>query len=424
MSLICSFGSCSSIPEFYCKCQTKATFCKIHADLHSSEDESTHELEPAFILISSSDKAKSINLIKQLIQESEDFRREIIDLTQKMMKMMQESINKLSDYKALLKKNLQELIQRNRIFSSHETCAGEEKVLKALMNLKTEFFKTENLKLFSDKLKGNLKYFQEIYSYYLKVHSDQSLINRNLCCFQTNSNKLVHFDSFKLSTRSFVLSSIEPQGCLACICFIDTKTVFCYGGFLMQNKDNAFLLNIENQTVKSLPAGIPRSCASGQFWDNRVYVFGGYSEELTKKSHYFDLIQSKWVQISHLPELQQDTSTLNVSGKILVSGYRDFLCVYDIKENNYLKCCDKVKTSYSNLLIPYLNRIILLTNRFIFTADKTDLFNWVSCSCHCLFEQTTSKPAIRGKFAYFYTMSNEIFKFDCETFELVKVNYD
>jgi hypothetical protein len=425
MSLICSYGSCSDIPEFYCKCKKLDFFCKFHADLHSSEDESTHDLESAFLFIPTSEKGKSITLLKDLIQESDDFLSEITVLTQKIMKMSEDSIKKLSGYKKLLKWNLKELIQNNRVFSAPETekLATEEKVYETLMQLKTQFFRNENLRAFGTKLKRNLKYFQEIYNYYSK-DSHERFVNRNLCFFVRNSNKIVHFDAFKQSFKSFEVESIQTQGCLASICFVNSKSVFCYGGHSINDKSEAFFINVENRCVKILPKGVPRSCASAQYWNNRVYVFGGYSTSIMKRSHYFDLINESWVPIAGLPSFQQDTSTVSVSGKIVISGYTDFLYAYDIKENNYLKCCDHVKISYSNILIPYLNNIILLMNRLIYIAGKSDLFNWTVHSCLCSFEQTTSKPAVRGKYAYFYTMTNDIYRFDCESFCLIRFNHE
>ena len=59
--------------------------------------------------------------------------------------------------------------------------------------------------------------------------------------FEQNTNNLLKFDPKCETIESFKIHSVEPQGYHSCICKIDKKRLFVYGGFTLKYLSSAFI---------------------------------------------------------------------------------------------------------------------------------------------------------------------------------------
>ena len=139
-------------------------------------------------------------------------------------------------------------------------------------------------------------------------------------------------------------------------------------------------------------------------------------------SVYFDLKTNKWVSIASLPNNCRDTSTLLLEQEILISCYVNYMFSYNTFTNQYLNYCNGLHISYQNILLFYSNKIFLLANPNLYICeDWKSGKKWRQINSGFVFEHTTSKPCFYGKYAYFFTHVNKIYRLDCESFALTMI---
>ena len=97
--------------------------------------------------------------------------------------------------------------------------------------------------------------------------------------------------------------------------------------------------------------------------------------------------------------------------------------VYNTSKNEYINLNNQLSIGYQNILIRYLDKILLPTNPNLYICeDLKEKNNWRMICSGLVFESTTSKPCFNGKFAYFSTTYSKIYRLDCEsgTLSLIK----
>ena len=234
--------------------------------------------------------------------------------------------------------------------------------------------------------------------------------------FKQNMKEFYRFNPKGEILEYYTINSLQNQGYLPSICKIGKSNLFVYGGYSNNCMNSTFIINTSNFSIQELPQGIDSHAAAGQLFSGRIYVFGGTNNQGNlSQSRYFDLIKKEWESISPLPSVCVDTSTLLLDQEILISGCQNIMFVYNISTNQYKNLNNGLQISNQNILIHNFGRIFLLTNSNIYICeDWKGKKNWRQFCSGFSFERTTSKPCFNGKFAYFFTQSNKIYRFDCE----------
>ena len=79
--------------------------------------------------------------------------------------------------------------------------------------------------------------------------------------------------------EDFVINSLRNQGNLSCICKINDSQLFVYGGLSTHYLSSAIIINTENLKIQKLAKGIESYSAACQYFNGKIFVFGGYSSE-------------------------------------------------------------------------------------------------------------------------------------------------
>ena len=417
----CFLDSCKELPEILCKCQGEyEAMCSKHFQNHYQNNQNKfHNLIPAFKTINSDLIGAAIEYFKSLIKKNNEMKSIVLQETEKILKISNElvkSIEKLNRFNVF---NMNQVLKRNRVmiplidrFNIMNTESQAIKNIEELQEIET----INDLKIID---------FQQTFESCCKkisglkncTHESESNSDKDvLYFFKSNTKTLFRFYSNSEALESFTVNSVNTQGILSSICKIDKLNLFVYGGH-PTSMTSTVIINTSNYSIEQLPQGIDSCAASAQYYNKKVYVFGGYCDKgILLQSRYFDLIKKSWFSIAQLPSNCRDTSTLLFDDEILISSFQNNIFTYNIPNNQYLILNAGVLIPNANILIFYSNKILLLTNpNFYICDDYKEKKNWRLVHSRLSFETTSSKPCLNGRYAYFSTYVNKIYRFDCET---------
>ncbi|CAG9320252.1 unnamed protein product [Blepharisma stoltei] len=160
--------------------------------------------------------------------------------------------------------------------------------------------------------------------------------------------------------------------------------LFCYSNWRHKPwgiSGASLIVDLISFTIKKiLPPGLPIRYSGGVYWNNSIYIFGGYDGSKIKSiAKRFDLVQNRWYHICDLPKESDYTSCIVFNRKILISG----LSHTDIYEY------DEVIDEYSEIHVKALKwrkerQLILGNSRAyiiqfpwsIFESRVNDQYHW------------------------------------------------
>ena len=205
------------------------------------------------------------------------------------------------------------------------------------------------------------------------------------------------------------------------------------------NQIKIYKINESTMEPKLLSSGSLNTGFSYQLYYKRLYIFGGNDKTYSfSDSKYFDLNNNNWVFISSLPIANYDVSTLLLEPEILIAGCLSNikhsqntqspvnLHSYQIFKNQYKHINSSLTEIYNSSLFLFQGIIYFVNGLNIYTCDDLEGKNkWVHVKKNEKNEFSSnrlSKPCYRGKYAYCYESSGNIYRFDfeCLTFSLIK----
>ena len=431
MKFNCFHKSCREIAENFCICENEPVLlCENHINSHISSNQSkTHKIMPAFKRVNSDLRGPVIDYFENLIKKNDEMKKKFIKEYQNFIKLSNQILEYFSNFNRLITFiisqvdiNIRVLVPLLDGFYSSDTKSSTISNLSELDVIKIkaiEEFKSINAQSHLDLLYTNISdILKDICDY--KVNYDEV----DMYFFKHNTKELHRFNSIEETIQIYTINSITNQGNLSSICKIDKYNLFVHGGIILSSLDSTYILNTLNLSVQPLPKGIDLCAASAQYFDRKVYIFGGLSNNgIISYSNYFDLARKSWIPIAPLPSICRDTSTILLDQEILISGFKNCMFAYNISTNQYENIKSELLINYYNLLIFFSDVIYLLASPNLYVClDWKGGRNWTLINSGLLFDCTTSKPCINGKYAYFSTCAEKIHRFDCESGTLTTIN--
>ena len=441
--ITCQYLNCISKVDFLCSC-TNPPFnvCASHCGNHMSQDISkVHSMSSIYSSVDSNDIAKVKNWLESHLNKLRLFKSELVQSISYLNKLAFSVVSKIIKFEKMFKDNLTEVLEKKRFLSYSEfgIIKSEKIKVEELKELDFQFYndliKVEDAPkiLFSKKLiegvceKMSQNYYHQAsdidynhaqfpqnYSYQASVIYYSLETNKNLMIFNPSTLKITQMpiNSFEVSRWG---SSIVP---------FSPDKLFIYGGCKNHYYlDDTYIIDLNQQSIEVLPVDIKRRQSTGEHFNNKIYVFGGYGGSNLVYSSFFDLIQKNWVRISDMPLKSRNISTLSINSKILITGYYSSLFLYDPAMDSYDKTIMNFEISSQNILFRYGNRIILVNLDKIYFADCSDIGNFEYVSNRTSFTTVSSKPVIdlKKKLAYFVDYEGDAFMVHCETLKVSKI---
>lgn len=247
---------------------------------------------------------------------------------------------------------------------------------------------------------------------------NDEIIETTLYFFKRKTIEFIEYDPENNGRKIKLANLTENQGSLAAVCRIPGNMLFFSGGLHDNFLNSAFLINLDSNTFENLPRLDPNHTACATYYKGKVYIFGGhtgYQSLITCNA--FDLGTKSWIHLTNLPIATSTTSALVINDKFLISGYENFLDEYNAQTNTFKVISEDLYISTINLLIKDGGRICLMSNN-IYIADINDIENWRYVGKTTLFNSSTSKPVVRGRFAYFSDCDCNVYLFSLDSYKI------
>ncbi|OMJ82029.1 hypothetical protein SteCoe_17416 [Stentor coeruleus] len=431
MELKCLSPCCKKYPSLYCYCtEEPQTLCNKHIIEHKdSSPHLFHNIKTIYRVIPIHKRFSMITYLQEEIISLKQKQKSFMSELQKVQVMintisitvLQNINNKIRMCHSLLK-NVLHVKKINTLYRRINSSDKNVNVKDLRFEIMKKFdaIKGKNWKIIYDDIKNFVDMTQNFN--YCRSDLKQENIDDCVYFFKPGTTTLLEFDVKGCNTKSFNLTFNENQGYLAGICKIPGNKLFITGGYVnnMLIKDCTFMVDLESKTVEELKKTHKRAMASANYYQNKVYVFGGFSGGIAMRNcDVYDLIEKNWGSATMLPTSVCNTNAVNLKGRFLIAGYQNFLYLYDVKGNWYQEVA-KVLVSAYNMIVKNGEKLFLIGVR-IYTGNTYDLKNWKDSKKLSISENSTCKPIVRGNYAFYSDWKSNVYRFNCSTLDVEKI---
>lgn len=401
MEFECSFKRCNNEPARCCKCTEPWTLlCSDH--FHSPPGD-VHKMSSITNLFNPEYKSR---ILQNLLEQAKDIkaqRQTVLKFTEELISFVQKDTKALLDQLKILESNISSLIQQistTRVIPDIEI--PEFYILKQVAN--GNFPEGYNIKeLFS--VHGLLNK----YEWQLNAEFDFNEPAKTPLMYaerNTNIGNIIDIDLKSIYYCS--IAGIGPLGIFAASCLLPNNQIFYYGGYLknqlniQEYSNKCYIIDLESEKFIEKATGKPKnSLSSCAYFNNEVYVFGGYQNGCLTECQKFNIACNKWNQISPLPSVSYFVSSVEFNSKIYLSGsIIQNLLMYDPKKNNYFDILN-LADSHTKVIFKSENILFLLKSQRVYWAKSN---TWMSKYNQNILPQNSTLlcyPIIKKFSAYF-----------------------
>ncbi|CAG9321838.1 unnamed protein product [Blepharisma stoltei] len=243
----------------------------------------------------------------------------------------------------------------------------------------------------------------------------------NFNLFTKGSSDLIEVNLDDFSKTHHKLSI--PEICLderICICPLPDGKYFCYGNIakIGQASGITFIVNQKNE-ILNLPAWTSILGCFPIYLENCVYVFGGEYVER------FNLIKWKWEKIIKFPPKCRLCTCALIGKKILFSGYSfNGIFLLDLLTLSFSWHSLETLSNKAKLLCNVKNTIYLVDfSGKIFQSEIGNPFIWSFEGNFQPLRNSTPENKIFYKNCIYFTIGNQIFKFDLTKKNVQTINF-
>lgn len=249
--------------------------------------------------------------------------------------------------------------------------------------------------------------------------------DKNLYFVYTGSDELIEFSPSSLMYKAHNAIGLGNGGGGNSICFIPGNKVFTYGGCYNEYSDKAYEIDLITYKLKELPNGIKRTAAQATYFNDRVYIFGGYffdkNEFFYNSSNCYDIQQNQWLSLSNMPVgIAFTTSILLDDNTFLIAGSsrqpKSFIGTYSINTNSYSLMSDKMNSHNISVLVQDGENVYLI-GKNIYTAKITQLSKWKKNGKANVVNLVSSSVVIHKRIAYFADTASHVFSFHLDSLQ-------
>ncbi|OMJ77228.1 hypothetical protein SteCoe_23223 [Stentor coeruleus] len=384
--------------------------------------------------LSSESKKKILSFTHQGIKDIKNHKKKILKHAEELIKQIQSTtsfyLKTLTNYHNFYIK-IQETINNNTLpLKFFDIDDIENLQYEDLKKIVIKYTKTDILQCLSlvNNLEVQIKkcfhidlipksMIQEFYDY-----------DKNLC-FIDSSGTLIEFFPLSLTYKLHNIEGFMNNDIGGSMCFIPGNKFFIYGGCFNDYSDKAYEIDLITYKYKKLANGIKRTAAQGTYFNDRVYIFGGYFfnkvEFFYNSSDYYDIKLNQWVSLSDMPVgIAYTTSVLLDNNTFLIAGSsrqpKSFIGTYSISSNSYSLMSDKIDSYNISVLIQDEEKVYMIGKK-IYSAKKSKLGKWKKNGKANIVNSVSSSVIIKKRIAYFADTANQVFGFNLDSLQLKQI---
>lgn len=359
--------------------------------------------------------SKIIARIKQIEEERLSF----LSHHSKIMSMLNEYaakhtenlFKKLSFYETLLKaaKNGCNLTMtyRKRIVENEELDEDLEFAIEEIKKKKKTKTKTDI------KIYEILPIYKENPIFLFEEPSSE----QNLYFFKRFTKNLVELNTSSLITKLNCINIKENQGECPSVCMISNSQLFISGGLSTDYLSSSYLIDIKTMTAEILQNSRKRAYATGSYFKEKVYIFGGHDTKAMKNSDVFDLRSKTWISLPDLPTPQSCTSTLALKNRIFIDCGGRKAYIFDTEKNLYTDPIGKIKKIEIGVFIKDGEKILCIENEVNLSREE-DLKKWKKVAKAGLTGIPSSSCVKRGRCAFFVLENCKVYQIHLDNYEV------
>lgn len=431
MELKCLSRSCKKYPSLYCYCtEVPQTLCNKHVIEHTdSSPHLCHNIKTIYKIIPPHKRfTMAVYLQEEIIslkQKQKNFMSEFQKVQTMINTISMTIIHNINSKIRMCHNLLKTVLHAKKVNTKYRRINSSDKNVN-IKDLKFEIMKqfdmskSRNWKIIYDDIK-NFVDMTENFNY-CRSDVKQEEIDDCVYFFKPGTTTLLEIDVVSSNTKIFNLNVYEKQGYLAGICKVPGNKLFVTGGYVNNKmlKDCTFMIDLESKKVEELKKTQKKAMACASYYQNKIYVFGGFSgENAIKNCDVYDLIEKSWGSAAMLPISVCNTNVVSLKGRFLIAGCHNFLYLYDVKGNWYQEVAKVIVSAY-NMIVKNGEKLFLIGVR-IYTGNAYDLKNWKDTKKLSISENSTCKPIIRGNYAFYSDWKSNVYRFDCNTLEVEKI---
>ena len=256
----------------------------------------SHTMESLVSEVTENQKVKVFNYLTFKKELARQNLKALTNFSNELLKLIIEQTNKTQKKLIIEQNNLNSMIKPFK-----KTSLVHKGILEAAIVDKHNYEKGLNFE------------FNEISNYLSKIFESEpnnpeikddnfALLFREKDCNQID---LIDLENYRKATINFTVSDLTYKcGC----CKIAQNKYFVYGGSGSSNSSSTMIIDIESQSVESLPSDSPNYGSELCFFDKEIYCFGGTSGTFLKICKKYDFIKKVWIYIQALPKANSDVS--------------------------------------------------------------------------------------------------------------------
>ncbi|CAG9325606.1 unnamed protein product [Blepharisma stoltei] len=211
---------------------------------------------------------------------------------------------------------------------------------------------------------------------YLKAYHQKTSLY-NIAVDEDDRTNLIIYNTETEAREIKFLQIPELLGDKTCITQLPNGKLFCFGNY--PTSGIAVLIDV-NGEFELLPSGTPCSDSSCIYFNSSIYCFGGKNKKsyaLTLSSR-FDLDRNRWIQLTSMPEDDDECHTIIFNGNILISGrINTNILLYSIDIDSFSTIPYEFAYRKRKILIN-AERLYLIEcqNGLIYESEVGSLWNW------------------------------------------------
>ena len=415
----CFFKGCKLPTVIYCTCSGVTYMCASHIVFHQAYlPKLSHILFSHLKTVPIGIKSEIVSILSKIIFDLNDARTELIKFNEELNSYIMNTISSISSIRKHSKSILKDVLYGINVALPVST---NIKYTDSILNNKmiNLFIKesSKNLKLneFSERIQELNEKFK------LKFKSLILTKNDKLAFFIKDTKFFVKYNTQNSVSTVKHMGQLVPQGRRAAICYVDSDKIFLYGGQSSECLYSAYFVNTKTYHIDYLISGIPRHSTTPILFNQKIYVFGGWTDKALNDCSYFDMNLRLWFTQSNLPSPQSDVSTVKLRNKILLTGYKNFLQLYYPENDTYENINCGVNPGDKNILIKYQDYVYLLAGK-VYRAKHDFLVYFEHLNISVSFKMVSCRPIIRNNHAFFVDEDYQIHMFNFADFSLKMID--
>lgn len=440
MDTKCFVSGCTMPPSLSCSCTSKEiSLCHLHIPNHIQKHPNLHHIFKAKAKTISPDMKEKITqflqskkkFLKSELESFSNLTHEILSSVRIIAKNYYTSNIKLSNICSQILKEINENDMNTYLCENspeEDPCLNLEDIENELQRRNKQYY-DNSVNLFNEIGNELQRACRGFGSYLNNLSCAETDKHKNytscLYVIQQNTKTLIKFDTESLIKTSENINIESDQAPFSVICCLPGSKLFALGNFMNGaiSPPPPYLIDLYSKSVKKLEKARPRAYACSIYYNNKVYIFGGWTINNIPLNicDAYDLRSGQWSQLASAPKAAFHTSLLRLDENFLVAGITNFMYTYNWSSNSYSEVTNSLTIKDFSMLVKDNKKIHFIVRGTVYLSNQDDIYTWQQGTLTGFFSYTECLPIIKGRFAYFADGPCEIYQYNLDSYEISKI---